>query len=467
MKKFLRTAAGLLALASAMSVTFSCNKKGGSSSVPETTAETTEAKKKAVDLNITWLSYYDINPSSTKGEKRSPALALYQDNFGGTVKYIKTDRDNLYTKLSEMIKAGDEVDMCPYEPDCFPAGAADGLFAPLDDYYEELGMNTKKLWDDMKPVADTLAYGGKHYVIPYALTDPFVLTYSRKLVQDEGLDDPLKLYKENKWDWDTFMNMMTKFKEKDNPGEVQRYGIAGRFGHALLQSTGTSVVTYDGTGFKNNINDKSIEKAELLLKEIADKQLYRINWTDHFPEDKSTLFYAMQDWSLSISNTEAEGNDLMVVPFPKAPDADKCSLWCDMSARMLVKNSTRPEAVATFIMCERYAATDKKFTEAAKQEALTVKKGVTGQTRSFISEEQYNALQSYLDPKNLNFSYDFAYGMGKKMSGMGDYTYETKGVMDKLAEEFLSGSDKYASWEELRKDMSPIIDKEIEKYNKQ
>ncbi len=471
MKKLTRALAGIIALSALMSATLSCSSKKDDSSseshvdqysvtdyegLPEADA------KEDKPMDIVWLSYYDLNPEGKAD--RSVALSLFEDRYGGSIKSIVVNPEEKFTILSTKIAAGDQVDMFPYEWDAVPNGVMKNQYAPLDPYYDSLGMNEDGLWDDMKDVIDMFEYNGGHYVIPYSISDPLLITYSRKLMQQEGLDDPYELYLDGEWDWDAFMDMMEQFVE-NAPSGTQRYGINGWFGQAVIQSTGHTVINYDGEKFSNNINDPELEKAELLLQEISRKQLYLPGWIGYFPNDQSTLFFAMADWALGTSNAKNEGADLMVVPFPKEPGAKDYYLCCNYGARMLVNHSDRGDAVATYIMCERYAATEQKYRDAAKQKALIVEKTGSGLTKSFVTEEQYDAIQSYLDPSNIVPMFDFGYGMGERMYRDGDYTYETRGVMNNLENALLEGTEGVDSWATLRDAWTGVITEEVNSFN--
>jgi len=466
MKNISRSAAAVLALSSMLTCAYSCSKSSGSddsSTAPTTQVITTEPVNLGNPMEITWLADYDLNPQSPN-EERPAALAAFEDNYGGKVKYIQTSSGEMLTKLSEMLNAGEEVDMFPYDTSAVPSGVMRNQFAPLDDVYDELGMNISGLWDDMKGTIESYSYNGKHYVIPYKLSSPFMITYSRKLMQEEELADPYELYQNDQWNWDIFMEMMEKFTSKVPP--LSRYGITGDFGQALLQSTGKNVVLYDGKKFSSNLSDPSIEKAELLMQDIAAKSLYNPKWKSSFPSNGATLFFASKDWSLAESNANNPDMDLMVVPFPKATDADKYCITCDINAKMLVANSKKAEGVATYIMCERYAAKDQKYLDAAKQRALTAKNSILGTPEAFITEEQYDAIQSYLDTSKFTPANDFAYGMGEKMHSYGEYTYDTRGAMENLTTALLEPAEPVDTWEKLRDYVKSVIDKEIEAFNK-
>jgi multiple sugar transport system substrate-binding protein len=466
MKRTKRMIAGLLAV-TALAAVPSCSKKGGSSSAPETTAVSTEATTSALDaakgsMDIVWLSDYDLNTAADG--KPAAALEVFQQQYGGKVEYTYADHAMLSSVLEARIKAGEEVDMVPYSEGCFPENAANGYYAPLDQYYEDMGMNVPGLWDDIKDVSEQFKFNGQHYVMPYSLSDPLLITYSRKMIQDEGLEDPYTLYQEGKWDWNAFTSMMDKFVE--NANGTRRYGINGWFGQAALISSGSPIVKYDGTVFSSNLSDEKLNQAGQLMESVAGKQLYTKGWRDCFPTDQSTLFYAMGDWALGGSNARNLEMDLMIVPFPKAPDSDKYYLSCNFNAKMLTANSLKGKAVARYIMCERYVATSEKARTADKERALAQLKTGNGADKHYITEEQYNALRSYLDPKNITPVFDYASGMGEKVSGNGMYNYETRGVMQNLTTALLDGNGGITSWAELKESVSPTLDAEIARYNK-
>lgn len=476
MKDLKRIFAGILAVTAVLGVT-ACGDSSSSSSSEDVahyksqddvsvSADENEIKgENAVDISgqtIYWLADYDINPQTNND--RSVALSLFEDVYGAKVEYIQTDSAEKFNTLASRILAGDPVDMFPYEWDAVPNGVTKDQYQPLDDYFDVLEWDTD-LWEDMHDVADMFEYNDSHYVVPYAISDPLLITYSRSMMQAEGLDDPYELYEKGKWDWDVFMDMMKTFVA-NAPDGTTRYGINGWFGQAIVQSTGKTVVSNENGTFVNNINDPDIEKAEMLMEEMNSLGLYQPGWYSNFPEDGNTLFYGMSNWALGGSNAKNQDADLMIVPFPKSPDSDEYYLCCNYAAKMLVKGSDKGDAVATYIKCERLAATNEEYKEATKQKSLIVDKSASGVVRSYVTEEQYDALQTFLDPENITPVFDFGYGMGSRMYGDGDYTYETRGVMNNLMTTLLEGNENVDSWAALRDAWTGVIDEEIAKFNK-
>lgn len=404
---------------------------------------------------IYWLANYDINP--TNNNDRSVALTLFEDQFGGKVEWIQCTADNKFDTLTNRILGGDPVDMFPYEWDALPNGVYKQQYQPLDDYIDL----DDEIWDGMRDAIDMYAYNGKHYVVPFAVSDPLLITYSRTMCSENGLDDPYKLYQDGEWDWNSFMEMMKTFVANGD-GSSQRYGIAGWFGQAMVQSTGKTIVNFDGKQFTNNISDPDIEAAENLMAEIRSLNLYDPNWYGYFPDTGNVLFYGMSDWSLSASNANNADADIMVVPFPKCPDADAYYLCGNFAAKMLVKNSTKGKAVGTYILCERLAETTPEYQAAAKEKGLIVEKSASGVTLGYKTEEQYDAILSYKEDATCVF--DFGYGMGSTMYGEGEYTYETRGIMNNLMDALLR-YDEVDSWAVLRDNWSAAIDDVLKTYN--
>ncbi|MBQ6034119.1 MAG: extracellular solute-binding protein [Ruminococcus sp.] len=456
MSDFKRIVAAFLAVGTVFSAA-SCSKKNTKTSSEKANDSAVTTQKKSDDsepvtapgsMDIVWLSDYDLNP---EGGQHSSALSIFEDVYGGSIQFVSVSPEEKFTKLDQMIKSGDEVDMFPYDMSVFPEGVLKDRFQPLDPYFSEMGVD-EGMWKDMSAVIDKFAYKGKHYVVPFSVSEPQLITYSRKLMKDGGMDDPYTLYKDGKWDWNAFNNMINKFSESED--SLHHFGISGFCGRAMLASSGKTVVGFDGEKFTNNIKDGEIAKAEGIMRDLQSRWLYNKSLNGAFRTDMSTLFYASSDLTLATSNRINPEADLMIVPFPKSPDADKTYIACDYDARMLVKGSKKGKAVATYLKCERLAASDEKFMAKKKEQALKT-----------MTEEQYNALQEYISTAKANPVVDLGYGMGEKMLKNGDCNFDTRGAMDNITSALLEGGAPVGSWEELRDRMSPVIDEEIKKYN--
>lgn len=418
-----------------------------------------------VDVDISgqtvyWMGIYDLNP--TGNADRSVALSLFEDVYGAKIQYVATTTDTRFDDLANRINGGEPVDMFPYEWDAVPNGVNKGMYAPLDDYVDL----SDPVYDDVRDMAEMFRYNGHYYVIPYATSDPLAITYSRAMMEEEGLDDPYELYQKGEWDWNAFMDMMKAFVANGD-GEVQRYGCCGWFGQAILQSTGDTVVTYDGTKFSNNIMSSNIERAEHLQEEISNLGLYDHTWYSYFPTDGNILFYGMAPWALTESNAKNPDADIFIVPFPKDPESEEYYLNMNFAATMLVKNSDKGDAVATWIKCQRLAETEEQYKAAAKEKALIQTKNAQGKVTSFLTEEQYDFMQTWYDPANIKSVFDFGYGMGTLMNNE-TYDYNTRGVMNNCADAILNQvqyTDTPDTWAEIRSQWQSVVDSVVADYN--
>lgn len=457
--------AGLGAISLLMTTAISCDDNKKTKPVDETPVPTeppTESPEdKMNNRTITWLS--DFSLDSENGGADSTVLQLFRDFYGGDIDFSYVNSEEKYSTLEYYLLCGESIDMFPYDETVVPQGVSKGLFAPLDPYFDIMGVNDG-LWDDMKASADMFEYNGSHYVMPYSVSEPDIIMYSRKLFKELKYDDPYELYLNGKWDWDVMTEMMGKFISNAEAGK-RRYGICGDFGKALLHSSGSTVVNYENGRFSNNIDNENIAKAEKLMKKISDEKLWNPNWYEYYPNDNLNLFYAMGDWALGMTNANNSDGDIMVVPFPKAPDCDEYYINCDYNAKMLVAGSQNPEAVAAYLKCERTVAQEQAYKNLEKETLANKHKNAYDNWNPYVTKEQYDAIQDFLDVAVKNPMFDFSYGMGNVMYGGGDFTYESRGVMNNLTESFINGEGAVNEWEKMREDMTKKVDEEIKRFN--
>lgn len=472
MKNIKKMLSGIIAVISVMTSAVSCSTDKfhitGSLSIEPTSSETIQSTtnnytqttttaiqettepiqlEDPVDIHgteIVWLSDYDLNPHPN--EKRSVAVSLFEDVFGGKIKYVQTSARNRFTTLSSMLLSGEEVDMFEYVPEDFPKGVLSQYYQPLDKYFRSMGMNTG-IWDDMTNVIDSLAYNNNHYVIPYSLSDPVVMTYSRKVIKDNNLQDPYELYKNDKWDWDSFLELSEDYRQKTG-----NHAVRGNLGNALIHSTGQNLIGYRNGKFVSNINTASIRYAELFMQDISSKSLYSTYWNNYYTTD--TLFFVYDSWILGASNVKNPDMDLMVVPVPKFPDADGNYITCEYNAKMLLRNSQKGDAVATYIQCERIAVTQEEYKKGAKDYALIPETSSNGTVKSYITEEQYDALQSFVDTSKVTPVFEYANGMGDGLTN----------VLENISNTFLINGGSEQDWKNLRNSCSEIIKEVMQEY---
>ena len=136
-------------------------------------------------------------------------------------------------------------------------------------------------------------------------------------------------------------------------------------------------------------------------------------------------------------------------------------------ATMLVKGSDKGDAVAMWIKCQRLAETDPEYKAAAKEKALIKTTNAQGKVTAFITEEQYDFMQTWYDPDTISTVFDFGYGMGPLMYSE-TYDYATRGVMNNVADAILNQVQYVGTpdtWAEIRSEWQSVVDTVVEEYN--
>ncbi len=456
-EKLKRIAAGLVAVSTILSLT-ACDKNGDSATTEDiTTTEKTEwtgdnievtadsgALSSEVDISgktLKWMGIYDINPTNDAPE-RSAELALFEDTYGASIEYITTTSATRFDDLATAIVGGTPPDIFIYEWRTFPYDISKGQYQSIDSLIDW----TDPMWADVKETADKYLWKGEHYIAPlgYAFNDTQVLMYNTSTIDAQGFDDPYELYQAGKWDWDAFTNMMKEFVES-NPDS---YGIGGWWSNAFVYTAGETMVTYDGTSFKNNMNSAAIERAQGVLEDIFKNNLIKRGWIggeSAFPTN-DLLFYSMGTWAYNAAAESMPDDTIQIVPFPKDPKSDKYYVSNKIQAYMWVKGSENGDVVKAWLDCNRLVNFDTKYTEITKNKFLENNKGWTS--------EMYDIAMDFYDSDKFEQAYDYGYGLS---TFMGDE------VMAVLYEGI--ANEQFENWIQTREEFSNIMDEEIAAYN--
>ena len=353
---------------------------------------------------IKWLCW---DQSWTYGTD-TPEGKLFADTYGGYVTAETCSYDDRYNILSQKISSGNSPDMFPLESDNYLNGVINGMFKPMDDYLDISGSE----WDCTRSLMEKFVIDGKHYVIlPYSEAGDF-LAYNRDTIKKYGFEDPWKLFKEGKWDWNAMYNMLSKYCDADN----DRYGIGGWWPERMLvATTGTPFVSLGNGHLKNNINSANVSKAMNFLGKLyyegLDYPWEKFDWGKkiNFIKEGKMLFYATGVYDLNGTflnqrKTSAYCPNVFIVPFPKDPDADKYYQHLGIDAHMLVAGAKNPEGVAVWQNVRRAAQHKADIISAVKQsmknnynfsdeliEALDI---LEGQTEGYEFEPVYDFYRS-------------------------------------------------------------------------
>lgn len=452
--------AGVLAAASLASLAAcSDGSEGGGSANVETTTTTakTEWTGDAIDVTVDeenikteldtqgktlkWMGIYDLNPTNDANE-RSTELALFEDNYGAKIEYVPTTDGTCFDDLATAILGGTSPDIFIYEWRAFPYDIVKGQYQPIDSLIDW----TDPMWASVKDQADMFVWKGEHYIAPlgYAFNDTQILMYNKTTIEDSGFDDPLELYRQNKWDWTAFTEMMKEYKGNDD----SRFGIAGWWANAFVYTAGDIIVTYDGDKFTNNMYSDKVERAQLAIEDIWKNQLVKRGWFtgDVFTNGGDTLFYSMGTWEYDEVSKAYPDDVIQIVPFPRDPDQNENFMSKKIHAYMWVKGSENADCVKAWLDVNRLVNYDEQYKEITKQKYLANNTGWTS--------DMYDLAMEFYDEDKFALAYDYGYGISQYM---GDEVMPLlyQGIVD----------EKFESWVQARETVMNIVDQEIAVYN--
>ena len=374
---------------------------------------------------IKWLATWDINPDGT-GKNVPVDLAVFQERYGGEVKYYPVSYDERYEKLAQYIKSGEGIDFFSgSDMDAFPKGVIKEMFVPADDYIDF----SSDIWKDVRDVNDSFVWDDKHYLTAVSVNGGgCAVIYNKNTIAEAGLEDPAVLFEKGEWNWDTFENMLDEFVDNDN----QKYGIDGWwFEEAFVQTTGVPAIALENGKLINNLAEPSMERVQNWLYNLSVNGNVAIGssfygWTEH-PEyigEGKLLFYPCGLWKLYSTPENWKtvfGEDIGFVPMPKDPQADEYYIPAGMDSYLFVNGGDNPEGVAKFLDCKRYVICNQKLKDMYDSET----RSDYGWSDEMIEMKQ-KMDEMALENPNFDFSKGASFDIEKKIDeGLRQSAYGT------------------------------------------
>ena len=318
----------------------------------EAIAEIELTDTKLENGTVKFLSSWDINPAD--GKPKAVSLEMFETQYGGKIEYIPCTWDERYSALGKLVAAGDSPDMFSAgDLDTFPKGAIYNMFQPLDNYIDF----SSELWAPMSKINDMFIFDGSHYVGATATDAGVVMIYNKKTIEENGLPDPVQLFHDGEWDWDTLYDMMTKFCNR----EEEKFAIDGWwFEGAISLTTGVPYVGMKDGKIVQNLDDPMIELVQEYMMKMKKADLpfpkSEYGW-QIYPSNIAkgkTLFYPCGIWALYVSDLSDFGetpDDIMFVPMPRCPKADDYYLPTSITGFTLPSGAKNPEGMAAYLDC--------------------------------------------------------------------------------------------------------------------
>ena len=394
-----------------------------------------EAEAVAIDNaqptgTIKVLIYYDLVTQD------ADLVDLFETRYGGSIEQeICSSGSAYFEKLGTLVASDISPDITRYEWASFPHGISRNMYTPIDSYIDF----DSDLWVGMKEIAEQFSYNGKHFYAPYKLTSNFAINYNRLVLQEYGMPDPMDLYNNGEWTWDTFKDLITQWCDAD-PNHI---GYTGVNAMSFVATTGTKLIDVNGDQIINNLKNENVQRCMEFLEEISKQGLTGDGYVDPGEAfiDGNLLFLGMEPtWTYGSAcenmYKKKMDYDMAFLPFPHDPKADKYYIAYDSFGYMIPAGAKNVKGAVDWITLCRTEETDPENIAEAKVKATDsstkyypkcseckysfVENGTEdldtcpncGAARrvkfnAYYSDEQYDILMDMITPENGKFSFLF------------------------------------------------------------
>lgn len=270
-------------------------------------------------------------------------FAEFERRYNGKIKQIAVSS---VESIAAATAGGTKFDMLMMSTDTYPSQITSNLVRPVTDY-----LTTADLWDTEHPEKGGLSFSmmkqfswnNEAYCLAGAyLCGPYVIFYNKKMFNDAGLEDPLKLYKQGKWTWEKFLEMGREITDADKNLYMVN-SIASHFATPFFASYDTDIVTLKDGVMKENLSDKKLYNAMLMLREmhygegaIVNKNLSDLGKMGYeaFSRGTTATFQSSAGhWGQAYAAVEGKAafdgktSNIGVVPVPVQNTAGVHALW--------------------------------------------------------------------------------------------------------------------------------------------
>ncbi len=329
---------------------------------------------------ITWLVYEDLL------SEMSEMVNLFETRFGGSIEQQMTSSGSAYfDKLGSMIAIGDSPDIVRYEWRSFPHGMSYNMYTPLDSYIDL----DSELWKGVKEAAEQFVYNGRHYYAPNSMDTNFALNYNNRVLEENGMRDPMDLLKNDEWTWTAFENILKQWVDL-NPAHIGYNGVGGMI---FIMTTGTKTIDITDGKIVNNLKSENVTRCMLWLENLRKQGLLGATpdqqsqgavsgYVDPRQAflDGNLLFLGMNPtWAYGAAKESMDKagleNEMKFVPFPKDEKADKYYQGSNTVGFMIPAGAPNIKGALDWITLNRVEETNGENIANARAKAISDVKG--------------------------------------------------------------------------------------------
>ena len=181
--------------------------------------------------------------SLSDNEKK--VAAEFTKQYGITIKYETMGWAEYNAKIAQRVAAGNPPDSAVMTDASALNFMYGNIAQPLNKYMD----TADPYWNWNPSILKQYSIGDKIYAVPDYGISTFFIYYNKTLFQENGIEDPYKLYQQGKWDFAKFRETAKKatLYEKDNT-TVKCYGFATWYRELFVLANGGNIIAPDGKG---------------------------------------------------------------------------------------------------------------------------------------------------------------------------------------------------------------------------
>lgn len=281
--------------------------------------------------------------SGTLSDKEKKVRDEFKAQYGIDVKYEVMGWAEYNAKIAQRVAAGNPPDVATMTDASALNFMYGNIAQPLNKYMDP---NDKYLnWN--KSLLDLYSVDGNIYAIPDYAISTFFIYYNKTLFEEQGIEDPYKLYQEGKWDFAKFRETAKKatLYEKDNT-TVKCLGFATWYRELFVLANGGNIISPDGKGRYVSTVDSPATLAGLnLIKDLCADGSYdgvTAGYTEF--KNRKVAMFAERPWNAigAYDYYNTMKDEIGIVPVPKGPNADKVYAPCNTSASYVPAKCKNP-----------------------------------------------------------------------------------------------------------------------------
>lgn len=300
--------------------------------------------------------------------------SVFKRLFGATIEWQYVSWADYASTFTTRSMANNPPDVFSSRNEDYPIMIYKGLCQQIDGKFDF----NSPLWKDIKARNDMYKHDNKMFGIVTSAWVGRYVWYNKNILINEGQPDLQLLYSQNKWDWDTLVNIgKAVTKDTNKSGQINQYGLSSNapaiISGILLASHGVDLVKKVSGKYTLNFDDPKVTESMSYLYDIYNTHQICPNQT----EDSLNLFaqgklamYIDGSWigtTDPVKTLHKQGR-VAYVPVPKLKGASESIQWAENTRYVIPKGSkVNVDGAVALINMFRYLSINK--TELEKNNA--------------------------------------------------------------------------------------------------